>query len=423
MSPNNALTTYLTSLSNSPPKDQPSLYSSLLTTVLFPTPALPSLSSPLPAPYNSLTLHQALETVLSHLVEESVGLVVSRGLVGELVELFRRWSEDQEQEVEGVERVWRFGLERLSTRAVAFEEQISSVRESLAALLENQEEWTEAAKILQGIPLDSGHRTVPDDYKCRIYIHIVRLFLEDEDAVSAESYLNRAALLMHNPSISSDKLLNLQFKSSQARLLDFKRQFLLAASKYLELSYVADLAVSERVHCLIQSITCAVLAPAGPQRSRMLGTLYKDERVRSGEHAEMKEGGVSSMLTKMYLDRILQKTEVQEFEKTLKPHQLAKLADGNTVLDRAVIEHNVLAASKIYNNITFSQLGSLLSINAAQAEKVASKMISEQRLVGSIDQMDELIYFKSEKVLPGWGQVIGGVCSVLDEVVEVIQAK
>lgn len=42
---------------------------------------------------------------------------------------------------------------------------------------------------------------------------------------------------------------------------------------------------------------------------------------------------------------------------------------GSTILDRAVIEHNLLSASKMYNNISFQELGSLLEI---PAEKVIS---------------------------------------------------
>lgn len=37
---------------------------------------------------------------------------------------------------------------------------MSSLREKLAAAYEQEEEYLEAAKILQGIPLDSGHRYV-----------------------------------------------------------------------------------------------------------------------------------------------------------------------------------------------------------------------------------------------------------------------
>ena len=38
------------------------------------------------------------------------------------------------------------------------------------------------------------------------------------------------------------------------------------------------------------------------------------------------------------------------------------LLSGSTILDRAVIEHNLLSASKLYNNISFEELGSLLEI-------------------------------------------------------------
>ncbi len=68
---------------------------------------------------------------------------------------------------------------------------------------------------------------------------------------------------------------------------------------------------------------------------------------------------------------------------------------GTTVLDRAVIEHNMLSASKIYNNITFGELGALLAIDSEQAEKIASKMIGEGRMTGYIDQIEGLIYFET----------------------------
>ena len=42
--------------------------------------------------------------------------------------------------------------------------------------------------------------------------------------------------------------------------------------------------------------------------------------------------------------------------------QKAITADGSSILDHAVIEHNLLAASKLYNNITFTGLGALLEI-------------------------------------------------------------
>ena len=54
----------------------------------------------------------------------------------------------------------------------------------------------------------------------------------------------------------------------------------------------------------------------------------------------------------VYLERILSQKEVEAFAKTLKPHQMALLPDGSTVLERAVVQHNIQAASKLYNNIS-----------------------------------------------------------------------
>ena len=64
-------------------------------------------------------------------------------------------------------------------------------------------------------------------------------------------------------------------------------------------------------------------------------------------------------------------------------------------MDRAVTEHNLLAASKLYNNINFEELGSLLQITSSRAEKIASQMITEGRMNGYIDQVSLLVCIKS----------------------------
>jgi hypothetical protein len=99
-------------------------------------------------------------------------------------------------------------------------------------------------------------------------------------------------------------------------------------------------------------VVCTILAAAGPQRSRVLATLFKDERCAALP--------TYTMLSKVYLGRILTRDAVQAFAAELKPHQLAVGGDGLTVLDRSVIEHNLAAASKLYNNIQLGELGTLL---------------------------------------------------------------
>lgn len=60
----------------------------------------------------------------------------------------------------------------------------------------------------------------------------------------------------------------------------------------------------------------------GQQRSRMLVTLFKDERCQSLPEFPI--------LEKMYLDRILRPNEIAQLDAMLLPHQKAKTIDGNS---------------------------------------------------------------------------------------------
>jgi len=255
-------------------------------------------------------------------------------------------------------------------------------------------------------------RVLDVEYKADIYVKIAQLFLEDDDPVQAEIFINRAAELIHNV---KEERLKLRYKVCFARIMDYKRQFMKAAMKYYELSQTVG--EQERLDALQYAIICAVLAPAGPQRSRILATLFKDERSNKLE--------IFSILEKMYLERILHRAEVEKFANHLKPHQIAKLSDGSTVLDRAVIEHNLLAASKLYNNITFDELGSLLDITPEMAERIASAMIIEERLKGSIDQIEQLISFQTQSQGPlvQWDLQISSACTSLNNLLETVGLK
>ena len=49
--------------------------------------------------------------------------------------------------------------------------------------------------VLVGIPLETGQKQYSVDYKLETYLKIARLFLEDDDPIQAEAYINRASLL------------------------------------------------------------------------------------------------------------------------------------------------------------------------------------------------------------------------------------
>eukprot|EP00164_Ancoracysta_twista_P003596 GFYU01004816.1.p1 GENE.GFYU01004816.1~~GFYU01004816.1.p1 ORF type:complete len:409 (+),score=120.51 GFYU01004816.1:177-1403(+) len=350
--------------------------------------------------------------MIEHMVSEQIPLVISRQIITHIAESMPKLSPELHKQVSV------FALDKLQARLVSFEEQVTLLRESLAQVLEDEECWSEAAKCLSGIPFDSVLRTHGESYKVEKYVKIAQLYLEDGVPENADAYINRASLLMGDV---TDFSLKLRYKVCYARILDSKTRFLEAALRYYELSQAtgegeAMVDAGELMEALVCAIKCSILAPAGAQRSRVLATLYKDERSLKSP--------IYSILEKMYLGRILRPSEVEMFAATLEGHQKAKLSDGSTVLDRAVIEHNLLSASTLYNNVTFEELGTLLGVAPEKAEKTAAKMITEARLEGSIDQIERLIHFECDSdALVQWDSQIERICLGLNHVIESLGLK
>ena len=130
--------------------------------------------------------------------------------------------------------------------------------------------------------------------------------------MQGEAYINRAAQLQTQ---TKDENLQIIYKVCQGRVFDYKRKFIEAASRYNELSYKTQIHDSERLTALKNATICTILAAAGQPRSRMLATLYKDERCQSSS--------CFNILEKMYLDRLIKKSELTEFETLLQAHQKA----------------------------------------------------------------------------------------------------
>ncbi|EFN55852.1 hypothetical protein CHLNCDRAFT_48784 [Chlorella variabilis] len=356
----------------------------------------------------------ACRRFVDHVLSDAVPLVLSRQLLLAFAQSLPQLAPDVQRDVS------TYALDKVHPRAVSYEEQVSAIREQLAAVYEAQEEWSKAAQALAGIDLDSGMRLLDAEYKLGKNIKIAMLYLEDNDAVSAETYIKKASSLL---AACKNEALELQYKTCYARILDSKRRFLEAATRYYELSQVGKRRIGEHEvsgedleQALLSSIKCAILAAAGPQRSRMLATLYKDERC-----AKL---ALYPFLEKVYLERILGTAEVEAFAEGLATHQLAKLPDGSTVLERSVTEHNLEAASKLYNNIYVAELGALLGVAPDKAEAVASRMVMESRLQAIIDQVDGLITFKAApEPLQQWDRNIAAVCQAVNAIVDDAAAK
>ncbi|KAK4770549.1 hypothetical protein SAY87_031081 [Trapa incisa] len=355
-----------------------------------------------------------MKKFIEHMLSDNVPLVLSRQLLQNFVQELGSLNPDIQKEIA------HYALAQIQPRVVSFEEQVLVIREKLAELYESEQQWSKAAQMLSGINLDSGMRVIDDKYKLSKCVQIARLYLEDDDAFNAEAFINKASFLVNS---SQHEVLNLQFKVCSARMSDLKRKFLEAAIRYYDISQIekrqiGDEEIDEEAleQALSAAVTCTILAAAGPQRSRVLATLYKDERC-----SKLK---IYPILQKVYLERILRKPEIDAFSEELKAHQKAILPDNFTVLDRAMIEHNLLSASKLYKNISFEELGTLLGIPPHKAEKIASRMIYEDRMKGSIDQVEAVIHFEDDsEELEQWDHQIVGVCQALNDILDSMANK
>ncbi|MCJ1226229.1 hypothetical protein MMC12_002879 [Toensbergia leucococca] len=365
-----------------------------------------------------------LAAFIDSILGESLSTVATRTLLSSFVDVVRSIPDSAAKIDAGT-----YALNALDSRVVQFDEQDAMIREILADAYQHQEDFIEAAKVLQGIQLESSSHQTSDDVKVKTWIRICRLYLEEDDTTSAESFLNRAKNLLYKV---EDKELNLMFQLSQARILDARRRFLDASQAYHNFSFSPVLDGDERTRALSSAIVCGVLAPAGPQRSRTLAKLYKDERA-----LQVAEFGI---LEKMFLDRLLSPFEVARFADKLSPHQLAQTADGSTVLAKAVIEHNLLGASRLYNNIRVDELGVLLGLEPKKAENYAARMLEQGRLTGRIDQIDGVIFFdgsegSGEKTsvgqadqiigrdLPKWDSNVQGLAEEVERVSSLLQTQ
>jgi COP9 signalosome complex subunit 4 len=382
--------------------DKPSRYSELLQNILA----------------SSTDLAADLNEYAQTLLDDSLGIVVLRPLLAAFVNAFRE-VKDPDTKIDVGEKV----ITLLQSKGAGqYEEQDTQIKLALADAFESDavQDFRKSAQTLATINVDSTQKSVTADEKAAIWIRIVRCYLEEDDPTSAFTHLNKVKNIIFNV---QDKQTRLFFNLSQARIYDSQRAFLDAAQAYLVLSTEPMVTDDEKEKALAASLVCAVLAPAGPLRGRMLAKLYKDDRASSLAYY--------SILEKMFLDRLLSPTEIKAFAATLSPHHLAKTGDGSTVLDKAVLEHNLLGASKLYNNIGFDQLGELLGADAERAEDYAAKMLEQGRLSGYIDQIDRLIFFEGEAsgerktghAERKWDANVAGLAEEVEKVTTMIQLE
>uniref|UniRef100_A0A7S1VCP8 COP9 signalosome complex subunit 4 n=1 Tax=Grammatophora oceanica TaxID=210454 RepID=A0A7S1VCP8_9STRA len=306
----------------------------------------------------------------------------------------------------------------------------SKLRQLLFEYKVNEEDdYSGAARVLAGIRMEddlgSSYFMAPEQ-KTDVYVKIAECFLEEDETVEADGAVTKAGQVVESIEKPEDHMaLILRYKSTYARVLDANRKFLQAASRYHDLSQSATdlIEADDLLSMLGRAATCAVLAPSGPQRHRILGKIYNDERLNQLDAMDGMSTH-STILKKMYLSQVIQKQELTKFEQSLADHQRATMADGNSIIDRAVIEHNMIAISKIYKSIYMANLARILSTSEAKAERLAANMIMDKSIRGSIDQVEGIVIFEAaEPSDAAWDRSITAFCGQVSQLATAIKSE
>lgn len=290
-------------------------------------------------------------------------------------------------------------------------------------------DYSAAASVLSGMRMDGEAGSVyyfSAAEKCDAYVKIAECFLEEDQIAESDAAVTKAGSVVESITNADQHVaLILRYKSTYARVLDSNRKFLQAASRYHDLSQSSGqlIRAEDLLTMLGRAATCAILAPSGPQRQRVLGHIFKDPRLNQLDSICEFETH-ATILTKMFKSQILGKEELVKFEASLQPHQKAIMGDGLTIMERGVVEHNMLAISGIYRSIYMNELAHKLGVSNKKAEKIVANMILNGSLEGSIDQVENLVMFHTTESPNGaWDKAISSFCMELNHVTNAIQSK
>ena len=160
----------------------------------------------------------------------------------------------------------------------------NKIREVLFDYYVTDEEYVTAARTLSTMRMEDTdtnnvYYTSAVD-KTNLYVRIAECFLAADEVSEADSAVNRAGMVIEQiPDKDQHATLILRYKSTYARVLDCNCKFIQAATRYHELSqstYSTIIDADDLIQMLGRAVTCAILAPSGPQRLRVLQSIVID---------------------------------------------------------------------------------------------------------------------------------------------------
>jgi len=327
----------------------------------------------------------------------------------------------------------------------------SAIRESLFSYyVDVTGDYVAAARVLGGKRMDDdpGAYFVDPAGRADAWLRVAECYLAADPSAhlpEADSAVTRAGQVVDGIPPEASAII-VRYRGAVARVLDLNRKFGDAGARYYELSRAEGVCHEDLLRLLGQAIQCGVLARDGRGKRRLLSAISKDGRV--GDLDAVPEFSMhSAVLRTMSAGHIVRggaaAREWSAFVSSLAPHQKIRGGDGLTIPERTLLEHNMVAAGKIYKNVYLDELAALLGVSRDLAERNAAGMIRDGRLGASIDQVDGLLTFHDGGKKDGaagppvgegsadagviellrWDDAITAACVQLNKITEVIEAS
>ena len=281
----------------------------------------------------------------------------------------------------------------------------------LAQLREQQGELEEAAQEFAQVgEADAG---LLESERALVYVRLTSLHLRLGQLAVAEMWSNRARAKDTREHMAEAQ--ERAFARCCVELDELQRRFIAASSGYYKLDM------------LEKAVACITLAYLDPKvsdarmenaRVRLLSRLASDDRVL--------RSALGHVMRLLAGERLL-RAEREALLPFVAPQHLQPQDEedgGLSVFDAAIVEHNIFALSGLFRNISLDELGSLLGVTAARVEGVAMRMIVDGRLSGSLDQLQERLFFISaDSVIQERDSKIAASCALLRAASAIISDK
>ncbi|CCH41103.1 COP9 signalosome complex subunit 4 [Wickerhamomyces ciferrii] len=300
---------------------------------------------------------------------------------------------------------------------------------NLTQIYESKFQYDKAAEVLKSLQVD--HLAQEFDsilqfqkFEVEINTRIAKNSLKVNDFESAEAYVSRIAPILPNlESNGIDDLLIDTYKTSVETMVKLGKWFE-AASKLI---------VLDNEQFDIPLVKYTILSQHDPLKTRLINKLVESPHILPNiEHTPL-----LNIFQKIYSQKLIYHNEYIEllsYFLDTDDHSLS--SDYITqALSKALVENNLIASSKIYNNTSIQGFTAILQLDESFVEELTADMIREERLDALIDDISKVIEFTgsntstqtkgvtTDPVLGQWHNHIVESCMVLDKIVDQISAQ